>query len=167
MNEECSNNSANKCAVISISTKSAILKKDNPFLITIEIENISYKPFPLNFYPVMVLQEKENNNKEKTVKKIVYRSIAYLESDSEFNKKELLWKGEKIEFQVDITDLYWTDDVCIFLLLVTFLKSFQAVNMNYIQRCYQANLKITKELRDEYSPNRLRLQYPESVNRKN
>ena len=107
-NEECSNNSANKCARISIKSISTILKQDNPFLITIEIENISDKPYPLDYFPHMILNEKVINNKNATGK--IYKSIVYLDSSSEFVRKTLLIKGEKIEFQVDITDLCWAED---------------------------------------------------------
>jgi len=108
-NDECSNNSANKCARIYFRSSSTILKKGNPFLITIEIENISDKPYPLDYFPQMFLQEKEISN-NKNVKRNIYKSIVYLESSSEFVRKMILVKGEKIEFQVDITDLSWAED---------------------------------------------------------
>lgn len=107
-NEECFDLNPTKCIVISIFSDSSILKKGEPFPVTIKIENISDKSFSLKTFPNIVLLKKGVARQHRGVEGS-YRSIVYLGSDSEFVKKKVLEKGEKIELKIDITDIGWGD----------------------------------------------------------
>ena len=104
---ECSDSGKNKCTAVSIFIDSSVLRKGKPFWVTVKIENISDKPFRLNYLPRIVLQKKGISPADKNITGNSYESVVYFDSDSEFFNKDFLQKGEKIEFKVDITNSGW------------------------------------------------------------
>ncbi len=92
---------------ITVSSNSSELVKENPFLITVTIENQLKESISLDSLPRVILQKKGISEIEIDVKENQFYTIVNLPEDSEFIKRDFLEAEEKIKFEVDITKSAW------------------------------------------------------------
>ena len=99
--------SASDDLVIHIQSAVSSIQGDEPFIVDVSVDNQTGCDWRLKYYPVFILREAKGPQETVAMPEDAFFSRFRPEPNSEFSKKDVLAKGEKIRFEVDLTKLKW------------------------------------------------------------
>lgn len=92
---------------VSIFSASSLIELDNPFILSVTINNKLEEKLPLKYYPHLILRRVDDSRKLVETSEDGFYGKVYFEPDSDFMRKDVLVQGESINFDIDITKLKW------------------------------------------------------------